>query len=108
MSTIRLEKSLKSVAAAIGLSGSVFLASPASASSEPFIGEIATFPYNFCPRGWAETDGRLLQIREHTALFSLLGTEFGGDGRSTFALPNMSSPRLKHCIALVGIFPSRS
>ncbi len=108
MYLIALARRLKALAAAIGICGSALLATPASASSEPFIGEIATFPYNFCPRGWAETDGRLLQINEYTALFSLIGTQFGGDGRTTFALPLIKSPGLKHCIAVQGIYPSRN
>jgi microcystin-dependent protein len=56
---------------------------------EPYVGEIMWVPYNFAPRGWATCDGQLIAISQNTALFSLLGTTFGGDGRSTFALPNM-------------------
>lgn len=59
-----------------------------STSAEPFIGEIAWVPYNFAPRGWAFCDGQLLSIAQNTALFSLLGTTYGGDGRTTFALPD--------------------
>jgi microcystin-dependent protein len=57
--------------------------------AEPFIGEIRPFPYNFAPRGWAFCEGQLLPISQNTALFSLLGTTFGGDGRTTFALPDL-------------------
>jgi microcystin-dependent protein len=57
--------------------------------SEPFVGEIRVFALNFEPRGWAACDGRLLPISVNTALFSLLGTTFGGDGRTTFGLPNL-------------------
>ena len=57
-------------------------------SSEPFIGEIRMFAGNFAPRGWALCDGQLLPISQHTALFSILGTTYGGDGRTTFALPD--------------------
>lgn len=57
--------------------------------SEPFIGEIRLFGGNFAPRGWSFCHGQLLPIPENTALFSLLGTTYGGDGRSTFALPNL-------------------
>lgn len=98
---------LKALATVLALTGAA-ATTPATASSDPFIGEIATFPYTFCPRGWAETDGQLLPISQNTALFSLLGTKYGGDGRTTFALPKISSPGVKHCIALVGIFPSRN
>lgn len=57
--------------------------------SEPFIGEIKIVGFNFPPRGWAGCDGTLLAISQHTALFSLLGTTYGGDGRTTFALPDL-------------------
>jgi Phage Tail Collar Domain/Collagen triple helix repeat (20 copies) len=56
--------------------------------SDTFLGEIMLAPYNFAPRGYAFCDGQLLQIRQNTALFSLLGTYFGGDGSTTFALPD--------------------
>lgn len=57
--------------------------------SEPFIGEITMFGGNFAPRGWAFCDGQLLPIAQNTALFSILGTTYGGDGRTTFALPDL-------------------
>lgn len=56
---------------------------------EPFTGQIQAFGFNFAPRGWAKCEGQLLAISSHTALFSLLGTTFGGDGRSTFGLPDL-------------------
>jgi len=56
---------------------------------EPFIGEIAIFGFNFAPRGWAQCDGHLLPISQNQALFSLLGTTYGGDGRTTFGLPDL-------------------
>jgi microcystin-dependent protein len=59
--------------------------------SEPFIGEIVMFGGNFAPRGWALCNGQLLSIAQNTALFSILGTTFGGNGTTTFALPNMQS-----------------
>lgn len=57
--------------------------------SEPFVGEIRMFAGNFAPRGWAFCDGQLLAVSQNDALFSLLGTIYGGDGRSTFGLPDM-------------------
>ena len=62
--------------------------------SSPFVAEIRIFGFNFAPKGWAFCDGQLLPISQNTALFSLLGTFYGGDGKSTFALPNLqgSSP----------------
>lgn len=59
------------------------------AQAEPFIGEIRWVGFNFAPRGWALCDGTLLPISQNQALFSLLGTTYGGDGRTTFALPDM-------------------
>lgn len=59
--------------------------------SEPFLGMIIIVPYNFAPRGWAFCSGQILPIAQNTALFSLLGTTFGGNGQTTFALPDMRS-----------------
>lgn len=56
---------------------------------DPFIGEIILFAGNFAPRGWAFCDGQLLPITQYNALFSILGTTYGGDGRTTFALPDL-------------------
>src|SRR5713226_4772522 len=57
--------------------------------ANPFVAEIRMFAGNFAPKGWATCDGQLLSISQNTALFSLLGTFYGGDGKSTFALPNL-------------------
>ena len=57
--------------------------------SEPFLGQITMFGFNFPPRGWATCEGQLLAISQNSALFSLLGTTYGGDGRTTFALPDL-------------------
>jgi len=57
--------------------------------SSPFVAEIRILPYNFPPTGWATCDGQLMPISQNTALFSLLGTFYGGDGKSTFALPDL-------------------
>lgn len=56
---------------------------------DPFVAEIRVFPFNFAPKGWAFCDGQILPLSQNTALFSLLGTTYGGDGKSNFALPNM-------------------
>ncbi|OAB81548.1 phage tail protein [Cochleicola gelatinilyticus] len=58
---------------------------------EPFLGQIQAFGFNFAPRGWAKCEGQLLPISQNTALFSLLGTTYGGDGRTTFGLPDLRS-----------------
>lgn len=55
---------------------------------DPFVAEIRIFPFNFAPKGWAFCDGQILPLSQNTALFSLLGTTYGGDGKSNFALPN--------------------
>ncbi|MGH3079822.1 MAG: phage tail protein [Gaiellaceae bacterium] len=57
--------------------------------ADPFVAEIRIFGFNFAPRGWAFCNGQLLPLSQNTALFSLLGTMYGGDGKSTFALPNI-------------------
>lgn len=64
--------------------------------SSPFVAEIRIFACNFAPTGWATCDGQLLPISQNTALFSLLGTTYGGDGKSTFALPNLDSSVAMH------------
>lgn len=67
------------------------IASPLAAAQDAYLGEVRQFASNFCPRGWAPTNGATLQIAQNSALFSLLGTTYGGDGRTTFALPNVAS-----------------
>ncbi len=64
--------------------------------AEPFLGEIRLFSFNFAPKGWAMCNGQLLAINQNQALFSLLGTTFGGDGRVNFALPNAQGRCLAH------------
>lgn len=58
-------------------------------SADPFLGEISLVPFNFAPRGWAFCDGRLLAVSQYTALYSLIGAVYGGDGHNTFALPDL-------------------
>ena len=64
--------------------------------ADPFVAEIRIFPFNFAPKGWAFCNGQLLPISQNTALFSLLGTTYGGDGKSTFALPDMQGNAPMH------------
>jgi microcystin-dependent protein len=64
--------------------------------SNPFVAEIRIFSGNFAPKGWAFCDGQLLPLSQNTALFSLLGTTYGGDGKSTFALPDMQGRAPMH------------
>src|SRR5579862_3973134 len=63
---------------------------------DPFVAEIRIFPFNFAPKGWAFCDGQILPLSQNTALFSLLGTTYGGDGKSNFALPNMQGSAPMH------------
>ncbi len=64
--------------------------------SNPFVAEIRIFPFNFAPSGWAFCNGQILPLSQNTALFSLLGTTYGGDGKSNFALPNMQGNAPMH------------
>jgi len=83
---------------------------------EPILGEIRAFGFTFAPVGWAPCDGQLLPITQNTALFSLLGTIYGGDGVKTFALPDLrksgipagADATVQYYIALRGVFPSRN
>ena len=63
---------------------------------DPFVAEIRIFPFQFAPKGWALCDGQLMSISQNTALFALLGTTYGGDGKSTFALPNLQGSDPMH------------
>lgn len=63
---------------------------------DPFVAEIRIVPFNFAPKGWAFCDGQLLPLSQNTALFSLLGTVYGGDGKSTFALPDLQGSAALH------------
>lgn len=79
-----MKTKIKTLIIAVFLYGFV---SPAMA--DPFIGEVKMFAGNFAPRGWAFCEGQTLPISQHQALFSLLGTTYGGDGRTTFKLPDL-------------------
>lgn len=87
---------------------------PAGAGANPFLGEIEIFAFDFCPAGWAALNGQILPISQNQALFALLGTTYGGDGQTSFALPtakpifSANGAAFQLCIALQGIFPSRN
>lgn len=79
---------------------------------DPTLGEIDVFAFNFAPANWMECAGQTLSISNYQALFSLLGTTFGGNGSTTFCLPDLRSASLfltnmKYYIAIQGIYPSR-
>jgi microcystin-dependent protein len=79
---------------------------------EPFLGQIELFPYNFAPMNWMPCEGQSIQITQNQALFALIGTTFGGDGQTSFQLPNLKgkepAPGLQYCLAMQGIFPQRN
>jgi microcystin-dependent protein len=64
--------------------------------ADPFVAEVRIFPFNFPPKGWAFCDGQLMPLSQNTALFALLGTTYGGDGKSTFALPDLQGSAPMH------------
>lgn len=75
---------------------------------QPFLGQVEAFAFNYAPQNWLPCDGRLLSISQNTALYALLRNTYGGDGKSTFALPKLAplSPAGPNFyIAIVGIFP---
>lgn len=82
---------VKSIAIAAVAATALTAATPkkAEAGADPYLGEVMIYPYTFCPRGWTEANGQLLSVSQYTALFSLYGTNFGGDGRTTFGLPDL-------------------
>jgi len=98
-------KSLKKAAVSVLLLTCAMFTTPVAMADEPFVGEMRWFAGNFAPRGWALCDGQMLPIAQHTALFSLLGTIYGGDGRTTFALPDMRGRLPLHEGQGVGLTP---
>jgi len=98
-------RSTRSLCAVLALGLSLSAPQAAQAGSEPFLGEIQMVGFNFAPRGWAHCDGQLLPINSYPALFSLLGTTYGGDGRTTFALPDLRGRSAVHPGAGPGLSP---
>ncbi len=92
MNIRKLKKRFQKAGATLCLAGFASISATVlttSAHAEPFIGEVRAFGEGFCPRSWVPADGRLLAISSNTALFSIIGTTFGGDGRTTMAMPNL-------------------
>ena len=80
----------RKVALALAVTASpLAFTAPAQAQVDPYIGQMMQVGFNFCPRGWVAASGQLLSISQNTALFSLLGTNFGGNGTTNFQLPDM-------------------
>jgi len=73
--------------------------------ADPFVAEVRIFPFNFPPTGWAFCDGQLMPLSQNTALFALLGTVYGGDGKSTFALPDLQGRAAMHSDQGPGLYP---
>lgn len=83
---------------------------PAQAGDGDYIAEVFLNAATFCPRGTTEADGKLLPIADNSAVFSLVGINYGGDGRTTFGLPDLreQAPReMRYCFVLEGLYPSR-
>ena len=95
-------------------------AMPAAAFDNHYMGQLRLVPYTHCPKEWAPAMGQIMSISQHHALFALLGMRFGGDGKTTFALPNLEGPvsgpdqngggpvqkeKLHWCIAITGMWP---
>jgi len=107
--------------AAMALAVTVHLACAGfAAAQQAYLGEIRAFGSNFCPAGWALANGRFLPISQNTALFSLFGTTYGGDGKTTFALPNLMEHGINvnpegplgvlgvnWCVAVQGMYPPK-
>ena len=76
---------------------------------EPYLGEIRLFAFPWAPQDWSTCEGQVLPIQQNVALFSLIGTTYGGNGQTTFALPTVPGPGdgAIYCIALQGVFPNR-
>jgi len=99
-----MKKLIAAAALAVGLNGAVAVPQ-ADAQADPFLGQISFFAGNFAPRGWAFCDGQLLAISSNDALFSLLGTIYGGDGRTTFGLPDLRGRSPVHAGSGPGLTP---
>lgn len=104
------------VALTLALTAAIAMPDRASAqASQPFIGEVETFAFDFCPKGWLPLNGQLLAISDYEVLFNLIGTTFGGDGATTFALPTAkpvftadNRTTMLPCISMFGVFPSKN
>ena len=103
----RYKRRLIAAATLLATSALLGFSTPSQAGPDPFLGEISWFAGNYAPRGWAFCDGQLLDIASHQALFALLGTTYGGDGRTTFALPDMRGRSPLHAGTGPGLTPKR-
>ncbi|MBV8977542.1 MAG: tail fiber protein [Alphaproteobacteria bacterium] len=112
---------MKKTLAALAL---LALTGQALAFDDHYMGEVRAMPYDYCPEQWVRAEGQLMPITQHTALFALLGTRYGGDGKTTFALPDLRSAalvskrpdnerpdrpveKIHWCFAIRGLWPPR-
>jgi microcystin-dependent protein len=109
-----MRRTIRKSLIALAISAGVVPQTLNGAQAQLFLGDVATFAFNFCPLGWAEANGQLLPIAQNDALFNLLGTQYGGNGVTTFALPNAKTAvtlttgaTLIQCVSLQGVFPSQ-
>lgn len=86
---VRIHLAVFSAVASLSYAATFASVTPAAAQAEPFIGQLMLTGANFCPRGWAQADGQIMSIAQNTALFALLGTTYGGNGQTNFALPDL-------------------
>jgi len=105
-----LKRILFATALAAGLG-----AGTAQAQPTPFVGEVMIFSGNFCPKGWLPMEGQLLPISQYVVLYNIVGTTYGGNGKTNFALPKAKpfttfggAQTLTQCISYLGVFPSRT
>jgi microcystin-dependent protein len=107
---------LMTLLVAIGLAMGASLSTRPAVAQEVLLGQIIMVATNYCPSGMVEADGRILPIASNMALFSLLGTTYGGNGTTTFAVPDLrgvitsagSGASIRFCIATVGVYPERN
>ncbi len=90
----------------VAVAAFALLTAPAAVAQEQYIGEIRAVGFTYCPRFWAEANGQLMQIAQNNALFALFGTTYGGDGRTTFALPDLRGRVAVHAGAGPGLPPA--
>ncbi len=103
---LKIFRPLLTVPLLAGLSLGTIVKPTTAQAFEPFVGQMMTVGFNFCPRGWALANGALLPINQNTALFSLLGTTFGGDGRTSFGLPDLRGRQVTGVGTGAGLAPT--
>jgi hypothetical protein len=103
---IRLKTLITTIAlAVVSITTMAMAASPAKAGTDGYVGEIMIVGFDFCPRGWLEASGQTLQIDRYEELFALIGTAYGGDGKTTFVLPDLRGRVPMHAGLGLGLSP---